>query len=99
VAREKLIRHRIPWLAEAKGETMRTRISADNERDALLKDKLLEEVAEFLGNPSIDELIDVEEVVRALRERLGPEEFDRAAADKYRECGGLYQGVVLILED
>lgn len=99
MAREKLIRHRIPWLAEARGETMRTRVSDQSERMTLLKNKLLEEVGEFIDNPSVEELIDVQEVVEALRAKLGVEEFDRKAADKYCECGGFFQGVVLILED
>lgn len=99
MAREKLIRDRIPQLAAARGETLRTRTAADTELDALLRDKLLEEVAEFMGNPGIDELIGINDVVEALRGRLGAEEFDRRAANKYRERGGFYRGVVLILEE
>lgn len=98
--REKLIRHRVPALAAATtGDVLRTRRAEPGERLPFLRDKLLEEVAEFLGSGSVEELADVQEVVLALQVEMGAETCAAVAAKKYSERGGFYQGVVLILED
>ena len=67
----KLIRDRIPEIIEADGKTARVRILPDAEYDAELKNKLTEEVAEYLESGEPSELADILEVVEALAERQG----------------------------
>lgn len=62
----KLIRDKIPLIAAAKGETMQTHTASDVEYIALLKEKLFEEVIEYMDSESPEELADILEVVRAL---------------------------------
>lgn len=63
----KLVRDRIPELMRQQGGDPQVRILHDDkEYMQALRDKLLEEVAEFKENPSIEELVDVMEVVEAL---------------------------------
>ncbi len=63
----------------------------------LLRKKLIEEVAEYLLAPSIDELADVFEAVIALgrREFPGGDIFAVAHAKRH-ERGGFQQGVVMV---
>jgi len=60
----------------------------------LLKAKLVEEVGEYLISPSLGELADIYEVVKALSAVIGHSEADvqYAALDKYRERGGFRLG-------
>jgi predicted house-cleaning noncanonical NTP pyrophosphatase (MazG superfamily) len=60
----------------------------------LLKGKLVEEVGEYLVNPSLSELADVLEVVHALADRLGHTwgELQSAAEEKFYQRGGFYRG-------
>ncbi len=64
----KLIRDKIPEIAMAKGETMLTHVASDAEYSALLKEKLFEEVIEFMDSESPEELADILEIIRALAE-------------------------------
>ncbi len=95
----KLIRHKIPALAAARGDTLRTRMVADmTELRALLAAKLLEEAGEFAAEPSIDELADVFEVVQCLLSAHGwsREMLEGRWAWKRRERGGLLRGTLAV---
>lgn len=93
---EKLIRHRLAQQIQQRdpGAVLRP-LRDDAERWVKLKEKLLEEVQEFVAAPSEFELADVMEVVYCLREMLGPEEVDKARNKKFLERGGFFQGLVL----
>ncbi|GAA0947605.1 hypothetical protein GCM10009554_44470 [Kribbella koreensis] len=70
----KLVRDRIPDLIRANGEDPITYVAAPAEYRQRLRDKLLEEVDEFLtadSSAAIEELADVLEVVYALAADLG----------------------------
>jgi predicted house-cleaning noncanonical NTP pyrophosphatase (MazG superfamily) len=60
----------------------------------LLKAKLVEEVGEYLVSPSIHELADIYEVLRALALELDAsmKDIERVSLDKYAERGGFEHG-------
>ncbi|MFI5712645.1 nucleoside triphosphate pyrophosphohydrolase [Kribbella sp. NPDC051620] len=82
----KLIRDRIPDLIRANGEDPITYVAAAAEYRQRLRDKLLEEVDEFLtadSTAAIEELADVLEVVYAIAADLGT---DRATLEQLRQA-------------
>lgn len=106
--REKLVRHRIPEIIQAKGETCETRIAEPKEMLGLLVTKLLEETAElaraYARNKDDtahirEELADVTEVVRCLRDLLGPHEVDEVTQERAFDRGKLSYRIVLKLEE
>ncbi len=101
----KLIRNRIPEIAAAKGERLRTRHAGPEERWNLLKAKLVEEALELLATPAgsepeIEEMADVIEVVRRICDDIElsePGKLEAAYAKKLSERGEL--GFVVLLEE
>lgn len=104
---EKLVRHRVPEIIRAKGETCETRIADPTEMQHLLVLKALEEVGELgeahANNPDDtkrlrEELADLIEVVRCLRELLGSDEVDTAVMERGFDRGRLSYRIVMKLE-
>ncbi|MBE5736260.1 MAG: phosphoribosyl-ATP pyrophosphohydrolase [Clostridiales bacterium] len=62
----KLVRDKIPEIIRAKGENCETRILGDEEYIKELETKLQEEMHEYLESGDIEELADLEEVLRAI---------------------------------
>ena len=101
---EKLIRDRIPELAEAQSRVLSTRIAKDEELDRLLGLKLVEEaqeVIEALHNCGrqdlVDEIADVQTVIDELARRKGisKTEIQQRVAEKLASRGGFGDGLVL----
>jgi predicted house-cleaning noncanonical NTP pyrophosphatase (MazG superfamily) len=95
----KLIRDRIPELVRAKGEELVTYQADPAEYRSRLRDKLLEEVDEFLTatpGEAIEELADVLEVVYALAADLGADSstLDRVRRDKAVARGAFAERLV-----
>jgi predicted house-cleaning noncanonical NTP pyrophosphatase (MazG superfamily) len=74
----KLVRDKIPKIIRNKGEVPITHIADDREYWEKLKEKLKEEVDEFLKNGNEEELVDILEVIYAIcdfkkinKEKLG----------------------------
>lgn len=67
----KLVRNKIPEIIEASGKKATIRIADDAEYPVLLRQKLLEEVNEFLENDAPEELADITEVVLSLAGTYG----------------------------
>lgn len=95
--RPKLVRDKIPDLIRARGATPRVRTIDRGDLYPYLLDKLREESSEFAEHPSLEELADILEVLRALAEALNLpfEAVEDECALKRRERGGFQSGVLL----
>ncbi len=67
VSYNKLVRDKIPQILDKKGVTYRMRVAGDREYRKELVRKLVEEVREFKKDLSIEELADVLEVIKAIK--------------------------------
>ena len=68
---DKLIRDNIPEIIEKSGRTCETEILSDEEYERYLNLKLKEETEEYLKSFEIEELADLEEVLRAILDTKG----------------------------
>jgi predicted house-cleaning noncanonical NTP pyrophosphatase (MazG superfamily) len=94
----KLVRDRIPEIISSKGETPVTHIANDVEYWEKLKEKIQEEVAEFLETKEIaEELADVLEVIYAICDFKGitREELELIRKEKQEKRGGFKDRVIL----
>ena len=75
----KLVRDRIPEIIRKNGETPIVKTLDEREFEQELNKKLLEEVNEYLADGNIEELADIEEVLRTLVALKGVyyEEFNK----------------------
>ena len=78
----KLVRDKIPEEIKKKGKVPKTHIAEREEYWEKLKEKLTEEVEEFLMEDNKEELGDIMEVIDAIYKFKG---FDRKEVDKIRE--------------
>lgn len=67
----KLVRDRIPEIIEAEGKKPIVETLDEEQYIKLLKEKLVEEVNEFLESDTVEELADIGEVMHALLEYKG----------------------------
>jgi len=93
----KLVRDKIPEIIKGKGETPITHIADDQEYKIRLKEKLQEEVAEFLKDSNAEELADILEVIYALGDNIGvsKEELERIRLKKAEKRGGFKEKIIL----
>ena len=93
----KLIRDKIPEKIKANGENYIIHIAGDDEYLEKIRKKLGEEIQEYLKNPCIEELADIEEVIRAISkfEFGGYDELERVRVKKAEELGSLEKRIVL----
>lgn len=92
--KSKLVRDNIPQLIQASGRQPITHIASDQEYEAALKEKLVEEVQEFLENPNSDELADIQEVLNALIEQ-NTDDVESIRLDKKARNGGFASRIIL----
>lgn len=92
----KLIRDKIPDIAAAKGEYMRCHTANPAEYRYHLRNKLLEEVREFLESGEVEEIGDILEVIRAIatERELSMREIYRVRDKKRKQRGG-FEGRVI----
>jgi len=94
---DKLVRDRIPEIIRKRGVEPKTRIAGDEEYWTKLKEKLAEEVKEFLDSESAEEIADILEVLDACCDRKGfrMEEILRLKEWKAVERGGFKEKIIL----
>lgn len=86
----KLVRDRIPEIVKAKGGTPVFHIAGEQEYWQKLKQKLGEEVEEFMASESGEELADLWEVIDAI---IAYKKFDRAELQAVREKKAVERGI------
>ncbi len=94
----KLVRDKIPEvIQENEGKNAKIRILNEEEYLKELNIKLKEEVEEYLASGEIEELADIEEVLRALVEIKGKslEEFDNLRLSKVEKRGAFKDKIFL----
>jgi predicted house-cleaning noncanonical NTP pyrophosphatase (MazG superfamily) len=98
---DKIVRDRIPEIIQAEGRAALTRTLGHDEALVYLERKLREEVEEFSGSHSLQELADILEVVRALASELGssPADVEKIRRDKQSKNGGFERRVLLVEAD
>ena len=95
---DKLVRDRIPAIIKAAGKTAVTdRILPEN-MQAVLDRKLQEEVKEYLGSHSVEEMADVLEVLHGIAFHAGIDwnQVESERLRKKEERGGFEEGIRLI---
>ena len=94
----KLVRDNIPEIIKENGETPTIRLLDDVEYERELNKKLQEEVKEYLEDGSVEELADIEEVLRALLTVKGVsyEEFNKMREAKCKRRGAFKDKVFLV---
>ena len=94
----KLVRDKIPEMIRQQGDSPRVKILDDEDYFRALNKKLTEEVAEYLENYDIDELVDIAEVIYALvkYKGLSRNDFEHIRLKKYDERGGFDDKMSLV---
>jgi predicted house-cleaning noncanonical NTP pyrophosphatase (MazG superfamily) len=94
---QKLIRDLIPQLIEESGDEARTRTLDTEEYFQALKDKLQEEVEDYLESEDPEELADILEIIRNLIEMhvMTYDELEKIRERKLDEHGGFTQHIFL----
>ena len=94
---QKLVRDHIPGIIEASGKIPIISPADEKEYRVKLREKLSEEVAEFLESGKSEELADILEVVYALAQQQGlsVSALEQVRAQKAAERGGFSQRIIL----
>ena len=93
----KLVRDKIPEYIKNKGGKPVFRVASADEYWSGLKEKLREEVEEFIKAESIEEIADVWEVIEAVIEykKFDHQDINTVKLAKAEERGGFKKGIIL----
>jgi len=93
----KLVRDRIPEIIRDNNQVPVTHVAEEKEYWKKLREKLQEEVNEFLEAPNEEELADIMEVVFALGKAMGTdrERLETLRKKKHGERGGFENRIIL----
>lgn len=93
----KLVRDKVQEIIKNNGEIPKTHIASDEEFEIKLKEKLSEEVEEFLKDSVKSEIVDILEVVDALCEhyKFDKEEMEKLKRDKAKKSGKFSKKIIL----
>jgi predicted house-cleaning noncanonical NTP pyrophosphatase (MazG superfamily) len=97
----KLVRDKIPEIIKTAGKNAAVRIADESEYAHLLRQKLVEEVDEFLESNNPEELADILEVVISLGSLydLSSAQLMKMAEEKRENRGGFEKRIVLVSVD
>ena len=97
----KLVRDKIPEIIESNNESCNTRILDNAEYLQELNKKLKEEMTEYLESGDIEELADLEEVLRAIlnAKDCKYEDFEKIRLAKVKKRGAFNSKIFLISTD
>jgi len=93
----KLVRDKIPGIIQSKGGTSATHIANDKEYWQKLKEKLQEEIKEFVESESIEEMADILEIVDAIIDykKFDRKELQKIKNEKAKERGKFKDKIIL----
>lgn len=93
----KLVRDKIPEIIKSNGETPITHIASDKEYFQKLKEKLQEEINEFIQSNEKEELADILEVISAICDykNINQEELELIRKTKTQEKGQFKNKIIL----
>lgn len=93
----KLIRDKIPEVIEASGKKCEIEILSDEQYLEYLNKKIKEEVNEYLESGEIEELADLEEVLRAIlaAKKVSYDEFEKIRISKVNKRGAFEKKLLL----
>lgn len=94
---KKLVRDKIPLIISKSKVKFSTRILDDEEYYFELKSKLIEEVNEYLESESVEELVDIQEVLFALLKfkNITIDDFFSLVFDKRKKRGAFVEKIYL----
>jgi|TARA_R110000824_G_scaffold47905_2_gene135804 predicted house-cleaning noncanonical NTP pyrophosphatase (MazG superfamily) len=90
----KLVRDKIPEIIESQGKQCKVYVAVNEDYQQRLKDKLQEEVKEFLEDPCVEELADIEEILLSIAE-INKWDLTGARIAKNITRGGFWRRYVL----
>ena len=93
----KLIRDRIPEIIKESGKACEVETLSETEYEKHLNQKLGEELEEYLFSQEVEELADLEEVLRAILDLKGIsyEEFEQIRREKAEKRGAFKKRLLL----
>ena len=93
----KLVRDKIPEIIAKDNATCKTRIMEDDEYLESLNSKMQEELNEYLESGNVEELADLEEVLRAILDvkNVTYQEFEKLRISKVDKRGAFKQKIFL----
>ena len=94
---DKLVRDEIPNIITDSGKSCRTVHAQDHEVERYLREKMVEELNEFMSDPCPEELGDIMEVVEALASHFKIDMIQAKACQlrKGIDRGGFSKGIIL----
>ena len=91
---DKLVRDKIPQIIGQQGKKCTVYVATGTDYHQRLSDKLTEEVQEFLQEPSVEELADIQEVLLAIAES-NKWDLEAARIEKNLNRGGFWRRYIL----
>ena len=93
----KLVRDRIPEIIKESGSHCTYHKATGTALEEALLNKLLEEVDEFIQDPCVEEMADIQEVLWSIQEFYRMSEYDLMTTinTKSNERGSFSQGIIL----
>lgn len=92
-----LVRDKVPEILEKSGKTCVYEKLSDEQYIKMLAETLLEEAKEYLERETVEELVDIGEVMHAILayKNVSVEQFQKIRTEKLESCGGYKNRVFL----